>query len=134
MAKNQQQKRAECALKRIQKLVNDNNTKNIIKSYAHAFPAMIQMNGLGQAAAFYLSKGDEHKQLYRILSDWLTMSDQPYGGKNDLLHGITEGDMHQYRVAQAEALLLLEWVKRFASVYFEDKPEEQGETRNDRER
>ena len=33
------------------------------------------------------------------------------------MDGITEADMHAYRVAQVEALLLLEWVKRFANAY-----------------
>lgn len=90
------------------------------KSQAASFPAMIRMNGLGPAAAFYLAKGGAHKKLYEILSGWLTQPQQPYEGKT-LLEGITQGDSRQYRLAQAEALLLLDWVKRFAKAYVTDE-------------
>lgn len=90
------------------------------KSQAESFPAMIRMNGLGPAAAFYLAKGGAHKKLYELLSGWLTQPQQPYEGKT-LLEGITQGDSRQYRLAQAEALLLLDWVKRFANAYVTDE-------------
>jgi CRISPR-associated protein Cmr5 len=100
------------------------------KSQAESFPAMIRMNGLGQAAAFHFSKGGAHGRLYKLLADWLKEPGQPYQGK-DLLEGITQQDMHAYRFAQAEALLLLDWVKKFANAFAEDdqqpndKPEAQ---------
>lgn len=101
--------------------------RNEFKSQAESFPAMIRMNGLGQAAAFYLSKGGAHQKLYELLSDWLRKPGQPYQGK-DLLDGITQQDMHAYRLAQAEALLLLDWVKKFAKAFSEDKrPDNQPE-------
>ncbi len=88
-------------------------------SAASGFPAMIQMNGLGQAAAFFRSQGGTHKQLYDLLSGWLKKSDQPYAGW-DLLDGITRCDMSTYQLAQAEALELLTWVKKFAKAFMED--------------
>jgi CRISPR-associated protein Cmr5 len=101
------------------------------KRQAESFPAMIRMNGLGQAAAFYLSKREKpkdkaerkinaHERLYLLLSEWLTRSGQPYHGQKNLLDGITKQDMHAYRLAQAEALLLLDWVKRFAKAFAEE--------------
>lgn len=116
-----QQQRARFALDQVKAALADTSlsTKEF-KSQAESFPAMIRMNGLGQAAAFYLSKGGAHKRLYCLLSVWLTRSDQPYHDHKDLLEGITTGNMHAYRLAQAEALLLLDWVKKFAKAFTED--------------
>jgi len=85
-------------------------------SCANALPAMILMNGLGQAAAFYKSKGGKYERLYKLLSDWLKQSGKPYAGK-ELLSGITTSDAKTYRAAQAEALAYLQWVKKFAKAY-----------------
>ncbi|MBU0500422.1 MAG: type III-B CRISPR module-associated protein Cmr5 [Gammaproteobacteria bacterium] len=115
-----QQQRAGYALKKVRKAIEDGIDQKEFKSYASAFPAMIQMNGLGQAAAFYFSQGETHRKLYEILSGWLIKTGQPYTGKANLLAGITQEDMHRYRIAQAEALLLLDWVKRFAKAYAGD--------------
>lgn len=113
-----QQERAKYALEQVQAAVSNSDVNGKeFKSYAAGLPAMIQMNGLGQAAAFYFSQGKTYRKLYEILSGWLTRAGQPYAGKPDLLAGITQQDMHDYRVAQAEALLLLDWVKKFAKAY-----------------
>lgn len=119
-----QQQRAAFALKKVKAALDEAKadpkragfSAKEFKSQAESFPAMIRMNGLGQAAAFYLSKGGAHGKLYTLLSDWLKQSGQPYHNK-DLLEGITETDMHAYRLAQAEALLLLDWVKKFAKAF-----------------
>ncbi len=122
-----QQERAKFALKQILSASNDPKVnQKEYKSYAHALPAMIHMNGLGQAAAFYKAKGKMHRKLYELLSEWLTRSDQPYRrpkGRDDwdLLKGITESDMHQYRLAQAEAQALMDWVKKFSSAYMSEE-------------
>jgi CRISPR-associated protein Cmr5 len=55
--------------------------------------------------------------LYDLLSEWLTKPNQPYAGKSDLITGITEENMHSYRLAQAEAQALMDWVKKFANAY-----------------
>ncbi|MCX7096284.1 MAG: type III-B CRISPR module-associated protein Cmr5 [Methylococcales bacterium] len=100
-----QQQRAAFALERVQNAAHNHRVnKSEYKSYASALPAMIHINGLGQAAAFYKSKGDTHELLYELLSDWLTKPNQPYAGKSDLITGITEENMHQYRLAQAECV------------------------------
>jgi CRISPR-associated protein Cmr5 len=116
-----QQQRAKFALERVQRAANDSKVnQKEYKSHASALPAMIHINGLGQAAAFYKSKGDTHKLLYDLLSEWLTKPNQPYAGKTDLITGITEENMHDYRLAQAEAQALMDWVKKFAKAYMED--------------
>jgi CRISPR-associated protein Cmr5 len=113
-----QQERAKFALKHVQKAASNSDVnQKEYKSYASALPAMIHINGLGQAAAFYKSKGDTHKLLYDLLSEWLTKPNQPYAGKSDLMTGITEENMHNYRLAQAEAQALMDWVKKFVKAY-----------------
>jgi CRISPR-associated protein Cmr5 len=120
-----QQKRAKHALTAVRAAAHDPRLdKDEYKSHAAALPAMIHINGLGQAAAFYRSKGGAHGRLYQLLSDWLTGKAQPYAACDDLLQGIVEGDMHSYRLAQAEAQALMDWVVKFAKAYLggEDKP------------
>lgn len=114
-----QQKRAQYALSRVESDKQHGANQKEYKSYASGLPAMIQMNGLGQAAAFYRSQGGTYKQLYDLLSGWLSKPDQPYAGL-DLLQGIIQCDMRSYLLAQAEALALLSWVKKFAKAYMED--------------
>jgi CRISPR-associated protein Cmr5 len=131
-----QQKRAAFALKHVEQAKNAGVNQKEYKSYAAALPAMIHMNGLGQAVAFYLSKverdnrgniiaNDLHYLLYKLLSDWLCQEGQPYAGykdkkDKDLLSGITQEDMHKYLLAQAEAMALMDWVKKFAEAYMSD--------------
>lgn len=119
-----QQQRAKHALDGVRmfdKRPNISKTqRSEYKSYAAALPAMIHINGLGQAAAFYKSKGGTHKELYNLLSSWLTQENQPYAGKTDLLDGVINCDMHRYRLAQAEAQALMDWVKKFAKAYLSE--------------
>ncbi|MDQ5767905.1 type III-B CRISPR module-associated protein Cmr5 [Thiothrix subterranea] len=113
-----QQQRAKFALERVVSASHDRSVNGKeFKSYAAGLPAMIHMSGLGQAAAFYKAKGGTYGKLYQLLSDWLTQENQPYAGRRELLEGITQDDMHRYRLAQAEAQALMEWVKKFASAY-----------------
>lgn len=121
-----QQRRASYALQAVKEAVGADGKPpkahvkpSEFKACAANLPAMIRMNGLGQAAAFAYSQNKDNDQtwkaLYDILSDWLRQEKQPYAGK-DLLTGITEGDQTVYRLAQVEALLLLDWVKQFAKA------------------
>ncbi len=127
-----QQKRAKYALEQVNEAIKSGVNQKEFKAYAANLPAMIHINGLGQAAAFFKSKGDTHEKLYEILSNWLCGSDktpyvstQPYSGCKNLLEGITTKDMHQYRVAQAEAQALMDWVKKFAKAFMDG--EEKGD-------
>jgi len=120
-----QQQRAAFALHHVQALAAqaDGKRQKQLNSYAAKMPFMIHANGLGQTAAFYRAKGekDPHCDLYRLLGAWLTRAAQPFAGKTDLLDGITSTDLHTYMAAQAEAMLLLSWVKQFAAAFLESE-------------
>lgn len=136
-----QQKRAKYALEKVQNASDNPNIRHKeFKSYASSLPAMIHMNGLGQAAAFFRSKGNsspEHAALYNILSNWLCSHDndpqvqqempvQPYSGCANLLDGITSRNMQTYRLAQAEAQALMDWVKKFAKAFMTKDDDDNG--------
>ncbi|MCC7367675.1 MAG: type III-B CRISPR module-associated protein Cmr5 [Chloroflexi bacterium] len=85
-------------------------------------PAMILVNGLGQTLAFLKAKGagslNEHAVAYRHLSDWVGKQLSLPG---DLLEEITRMDVGRYRLAQAEALAVLTWLKRFAESEIDEE-------------
>jgi len=122
-----QQKRAKFALERIQILPTQLKSPDELTefiSYASRLPAMIHMNGLGQAMAFCKLKGKERKsyrQLYQLVSDWLCASGQPYQNTTDVLEGITQTDRQHYQLAQAEALVFMSWVKKFAKAFLAEE-------------
>jgi CRISPR-associated protein Cmr5 len=116
-----QQRRARYALEHVNALVTLLSQENQKKfnSYASAMPFMIHANGLGQTAAFYRRKGTEdiYYKLYELLGNWLSQPGQLFAGRPDLLSGITQSDMATYLAAQAEAMVFLDWVKKFASAF-----------------
>ncbi|MGR8932073.1 MAG: type III-B CRISPR module-associated protein Cmr5 [Gammaproteobacteria bacterium] len=117
-----EQRRAALALQGVKSLPQKLDKEGLkeFRSYASGLPAMIHMNGLGQALAFCRLKGAERKSymmLYQMLSDWLCAKNNPYAGKQDALDGIVESDMAHYQLAQAEALQFLSWVKKFAKAF-----------------
>lgn len=124
-----QQRRAKQALTAVRKTLDaeqDADFRKAFKAYVNEMPAMIHMSGLGQAAAFYRSKGngDDAKararcRVYEMLSAWLRESRQPYHGQNDLLDGVTGEDMQTYRLAQAEAMAYMDWAKKFAGAFID---------------
>lgn len=116
-----QQQRARYAMQAIGQAKEAKVNQGEFKSYASALPAMIHMNGLGQAAAFFRMKGGTHEKLYSILSDWLCADGRVYGKDKDLLEAIVNSDMHAYRLAQAEAQALMDWVKKFAKAFMQDE-------------
>lgn len=129
-----EQRRAAFALERIGK-IKETIKHGEFRSYSRALPAMIHTNGLGQAMAFCKSKaqsknGKTYGALYDILSDWLTRDGQPLSPSNaatsrDLLECMAKVDMYYYRVAQAEALALMEWVRKFAVAFLDKKEEDE---------
>ena len=119
-----QQQRAKFALEKVQESITIGVKHKEFKSYASSLPAMIHMNGLGQAAAFFKSKDKnkypEYEIIYNLLSEWLTQKGQPYYQSENLLHGITNKDMQSYQLAQIEAQALMDWVKKFAKAFMGD--------------
>lgn len=96
-------------------------------SYARRAGALIQTQGLGQALAFWRSKGwekgkpkngDAYALLYRHMSSWLN---QQLRTNNDILQWIQEdASTEDYRRATAEAQAFLIWLKRFAEAELGD--------------
>ena len=126
-----QQQRAKFALRKVIEAKDAGVNQKEYISYASSLPAMIHTNGLGQAAAFFKSKKAKdgqpkttHEYLYQLLSDWLQQDDQPFA-KKDLLDGITSASMKDYRLAQAEAQALMDWVKKFAKAYMKAEESKQ---------
>ena len=113
-----QQQRAKYALDKVNDLIKLKEGDKL-RSRASELPFMIHANGLGQAAAFFKSKKDKdgYDKLFLVLQGWLSQQGRPFAGQADLMRAITEADMHEYRVAQAEAIQFMEWVKKFASAY-----------------
>lgn len=129
-----QQQRAHHALTQIRQLNNRlthndeqqrDKERGEFRAHVRNLPAMIHTNGLGQSIAFYYSKRKKisYQALCDILADWLLgeggiYSCAPRNAEN-LLVAITAGDMYHYLNAQAEALVYLEWAKKFAEALIE---------------
>ena len=115
-ALTKEQERASHALEKINELKDYGN----FVSYANSLPASIVMNGLGQAMAFELSSGKKdigHKELYRIMQDWLCGKSGVFTDEPDLMIAITKKPQREYIRAQAEALAYLDWLKKFSRAY-----------------
>lgn len=127
-----QQRRAADALMHINE-IKEKPFADRFKVYVQGMPAMIHMNGLGQTAAFYKSKSNgsddsdqAYGEVYEIISNWLTGAGVVYRNSGsqtdgDLLERITQESMQKYRLAEAEALAYLEWLKKFAEAFIKDK-------------
>ena len=115
------QERAEFALKKIQSVDadSDESHKKEVRRYLNNLPALIRMNGLGQALAFFRMKGEgtAHDAIYRMVGTWLcdaSSKGRIFSESTDALSAITQSDMAHYMAAQNEALALLQWLKKFA--------------------
>lgn len=115
------QERAEFALKKIQAILGgtDQSHKVEVRRYLNNLPALIRMNGLGQALAFFRMKGEgtAHDAIYRMIGTWLCDANNKgriFSESADVLTSITQSDMAHYMAAQNEALALLQWLKKFA--------------------
>ena len=120
-----QQQRAHYALIAVAAAAEqENDVQKCFKAYSNSLPAMIQMNGIGQALAFAWQKSNGSRQseskawrlLFQTVSDWLVQERKIWGtsDKDGVLPALTAGTQHQYQLAQAEAQALLAWVKDFA--------------------
>lgn len=113
------QQRACYALDEIEKLTQKKpDFQTEIRRHANGLPALIHMNGLGQALAFYRMKGldSSHGKIYQIVGNWLCgeTAGRVFVMQSDALKAITTADMFAYMAAQNEALALLEWLKKFS--------------------
>ena len=115
-----EQKRARYALERINECTKlDKEWQEGICRCANQLPALIHMNGLGQALAFFKSKGKDggYAELYVMVGGWLCAEPDGKVFKTkdvDVVTAITQASMQEYMRAQGEAQALLEWIKKFA--------------------
>lgn len=126
-----QQKRAQHALKQVKSWITLNDGSKL-KARSSELPFMVHANGLGQAAAFFKSKGqkDGYNFVFIALERWLCESSGPFGSQQnpasankkpvDLMQSIVDADLHTYRMAQAEAIHYMDWIKKFASAYLSE--------------
>ena len=132
--RNIQQQRAAYALKKVQAVVANQNedVQKRFKAYSNSLPAMIQMNGIGQAMAFAYQKSNGSNKneatgwtlLFGVVADWLLKERNLWGNaKPDLMRAITEGSQEEYQLAQVETQALLSWVKDFARAEISGEPE-----------
>ncbi len=125
MTQSIQQQRAAYALQQVMavKQSQSDSVQKRFKAYSNSLPAMIQMNGIGQALAFAYHKSsgekDENKgwkALLDTVSTWLLQHEiwgKQATGAN-VVQVLSGGTQKQYQLAQAEAQALLSWVKDFA--------------------
>lgn len=117
-----EQKRADFALRKTRGL-SQADAGNYA-SLVNGFPATILTDGLGQSLATLLAKSSKEKgskALFDILREWLCRDDQfaPYSKAGDLMEALIRGTQDQYVRAQAEAMALLVWLKKFSCAYLE---------------
>ena len=121
------QERAEYALKEVLK----NTEIDKLKSFSAGAPTVILQNGFGQAMAFWLSKSndkndkyDKYKFIFDSTKKWLTKKDFIKSENNtddkEFILKLSEISQEKYLAAQKEALLFLEWVKRYTSAFCKD--------------
>jgi CRISPR-associated protein Cmr5 len=119
-----EQQRAQFALGRVQDVKGRQQIARAYRQEVMGLPAMILVNGLGQTLAFLKAKCEgsrkqnEHEAVYRHLNDWVRTQ---LGLAGDLLEEVTRMDAGQYRLARAEALAVLGWLKRFAESEIADE-------------
>lgn len=120
-----EQERAKYAAEYVEEVKNKRVEK--YGSYARRAGALIQTQGLGQALAFWRSKGwekgspkkdDAYALLYEHMSKWLN---QQMTTNKDILKWIQkDASTEDYRRATAEAQAFLIWLKRFAEAELGD--------------
>lgn len=118
--RSMEQDRAEFALRQIEAAKHSlGDIPKEIRRHLNGLPALIRMNGLGQALAFFRMKGEgsSHWHIYNIVGEWLCATNSKgriFTEHSDVLKAITRSDVQHYMAAQNEALALLEWLKKFA--------------------
>lgn len=136
------QRRAKAALTAIRAYAKEATEKERLAyaAYVKSLPAAIVMNGLGQALATELAQGGKdsakgqggrapnaHRQLYLHLEEWLCGSDAdaPFRGRREgrpkdepvLMLALCDADQHGFLLAQAEAMVYIQWLKKFANAF-----------------
>jgi CRISPR-associated protein Cmr5 len=115
-----EQKRASDAWKCVSERVPKDHKEKYCQAAKGAM-ADIQINGLGQALAFWNAKRQKeahYKDLLAHVSDWvMDQLHKPHDTPNALLDWvINSASTEEYRRATSEAMAFLAWLKRFAEA------------------
>ncbi len=113
-----EQQRAQFAWEHARNGVSANG--NEYRNLAKAAPALIMNNGLMQTLAYYQDKDQRHhRDLSAHLRRWLMKraggNDQDPGFEQ-MMQILLHAQPDQYRQATDEALLILRWIRQFASA------------------
>ena len=123
LIQSRDQQRAAHAIKSIESMHKNSQLKNsAIKSAVNGLPAMIHMNGLGHAFAFFLTDPKnfpERQAIADTVFDWLKNESHVYDNILEYsnltaLKAVTLSDLKTHQVAQQEAQAYLLWLKKFA--------------------
>lgn len=118
-----EQQRSAFALQKVQTVFCIPVSKDVA-NFVVGVPTLVLENGLGQTLAFLLSKQKtEHTNICDILRDWLGQEIQALQTKDNFsfLQKLAVLEQHSYLRAQQEALALLQWLKRYARAFQEEK-------------
>lgn len=124
-----QQKRAEFALKALE--IYKDGVKEEYANFIVGMPNMILSNGLGQSLAFLKAKisKKERQFVFSVLKKYLQKEyKSTFGGVDDdfsFLEKLNEVSQNDYIKMQEEVLRMLEWLKRYARAFEEEKNNEQ---------
>lgn len=132
-----QQKRAEFALKSLDKYKNE-GVPSETATFIVGMPNMILSNGLGQSLAFLKAKSskkedDKYSVVFNILKDYirneynLIFSSIASNDDYSFLKKLNELDQAQYIKMQEEVLHMLEWLKRYARAFANDSKKDKSE-------
>ncbi|MTI96662.1 MAG: type III-B CRISPR module-associated protein Cmr5 [Firmicutes bacterium] len=128
LERSAEQNRAKFALDQIKKYqeTKDSSWQSNYQSYVKSLPATILMCGLGQAMASLMSKDDgnlasAHGRLYADMQQWLCGQEGTFPGQKNLMDALAGSDMDTYLRAQAEALAVLVWLKKFATAFLKKR-------------
>jgi len=112
------QKRSAFALDGLRDLGLNADKMDNFATFTAGLPAMVLQNGFGLTLAFLLAKGkNEHMQAFLLIWEWLSdLGLLNATKKEEVLTSLAMMSQQDYLQAQAEALALLEWVKRYANA------------------
>jgi CRISPR-associated protein Cmr5 len=119
--------RASYAFQEVSKGLKKNVDRKEFRSYIKKLPTMIQVNGLGQALAFYYSKQEKsssYKEVYNIIRKWLqNCYPNFFPHDKELVEAVIQLNSPEYRKATIEVIALLGWMKKFVEGMVQDVSE-----------
>ncbi len=127
-----EQKRAKFALDKINKVQEEDALKSKYRSYIERLPAIIVLNGLGQAMAMELASAElgsdkrnndkkTHEQIYNDIQEWLKHC-ETLPKDQDLIEWILKAPQSEYIHAQYEILKFIDWLKKFSQAKLNKGP------------